>query len=225
MSKLILYHGSPTILQKPIFGAGKSYNDYGLGFYCTEHIELAKEWACNEGVDGYANQYELETDGLKILNLSTANYTILNWLAILLENRQVRLSTPIEKRGRDYLLENFKPEYDKYDVIVGYRADDSYFSFARSFLANGISLKQLSYAMSLGKLGEQVVLKSKKAFEALNFLDYTVADNSVYYAKRKVRDEQARKAFQLELEREDADGIFIRDIIKEELKPNDARLR
>ena len=225
MSKLILYHGSPIILQKPIFGAGKSYNDYGLGFYCTEHIELAKEWACNEGVDGYANQYELETDGLKILNLSTANYTILNWLAILLENRQVRLSTPIEKRGRDYLLENFKPEYDKYDVIVGYRADDSYFSFARSFLANGISLKQLSYAMSLGKLGEQVVLKSKKAFEALNFLDYTVADNSVYYAKRKVCDEQARKAFQLELEREDADGIFIRDIIKEELKPNDARLR
>ena len=225
MSKLIFYHGSPIILQKPIFGAGKSYNDYGLGFYCTEHIELAKEWACNEGVDGYANQYELETDGLKILNLSTANYTILNWLAILLENRQVRLSTPIEKRGRDYLLENFKPEYDKYDVIVGYRADDSYFSFARSFLANGISLKQLSYAMSLGKLGEQVVLKSKKAFEALNFLDYTVADNSVYYAKRKVRDEQARKAFQLDLEREDADGIFIRDIIKEELKPNDARLR
>ena len=225
MSKLIFYHGSPIILQKPIFGVGKSYNDYGLGFYCTEHIELAKEWACNEGVDGYANQYELETDGLKILNLSTANYTILNWLAILLENRQVRLSTPIEKRGRDYLLENFKPEYDKYDVIVGYRADDSYFSFARSFLANGISLKQLSYAMSLGKLGEQVVLKSKKAFEALNFLDYTVADNSVYYAKRKVRDEQARKAFQLDLEREDADGIFIRDIIKEELKPNDARLR
>jgi hypothetical protein len=225
MSKLVLYHGSPIILQKPIFGAGKSYNDYGLGFYCTEHVELAKEWACNEGVDGFANQYELETDGLEILNLSTANYTILNWLAILLENRQVRLSTPIEKRGRDYLLENFKPEYDKYDVIVGYRADDSYFSFARSFLANGISLKQLSYAMTLGKLGEQVVLKSKKAFETLNFLGYTVADNSVYYAKRKVRDEQARKAFQLELEREDADGIFIRDIIKEEIKPNDARLR
>ena len=225
MSKLVLYHGSPIILQKPIFGAGKSYNDYGLGFYCTEHVELAKEWACNEGVDGFANQYELETDGLEILNLSTANYTILNWLAILLENRQVRLSTPIEKRGRDYLLENFKPEYDKYDVIVGYRADDSYFSFARSFLANGISLKQLSYAMTLGKLGEQVVLKSKKAFETLNFLGYTVADNSVYYAKRKVRDEQARKAFQLELEHEDADGIFIRDIIKEEMKPNDARLR
>ena len=225
MSKLVLYHGSPTILQKPIFGAGKSYNDYGLGFYCTEHVELAKEWACNEGVDGFANQYELETDGLEILNLSTANYTILNWLAILLENRQVRLSTPIEKRGRDYLLENFKPEYDKYDVIVGYRADDSYFSFARSFLANGISLKQLSYVMTLGKLGEQVVLKSKKAFETLNFLGYTVADNSVYYAKRKVRDEQARKAFQLELEHEDADGIFIRDIIKEEMKPNDARLR
>ena len=41
MSKLILYHGSPDIIQVPVFGKGKSYNDYGNGFYCTEHLELA----------------------------------------------------------------------------------------------------------------------------------------------------------------------------------------
>ena len=47
MSKLILYHGSPEIIQTPVFGKGKSYNDYGRGFYCTEHLKLRlvrKSW-------------------------------------------------------------------------------------------------------------------------------------------------------------------------------------
>lgn len=225
MSRRILYHGSPSILEHPIYGKGKKYNDYGLGFYCTENQDLAKEWACSEGTDGYANRYEIETDGLSIMNLSSESYSILNWLAILMENRQGRLSSPIEKQGREYLLENFLPDYKSYDVIIGYRADDSYFSFARSFVGNGISLRQLSYAMKLGKLGEQFVLKSEKAFDAIRFLDYVVADNSVYYARRKVRDEEARSAFQRELENDDVNGIYIRDIIREGIKADDVRLR
>lgn len=225
MSKLTLFHGSPVILEKPLYGKGKTYNDYGRGFYCTEQEELAKEWACSEGADGYANRYELETDGLSVLDLSSENYTILNWLAILMENRQLRLSTPVEKQGYEYLLKHFLPEYKSYDVIKGYRADDSYFSFARSFVGNGISLKQLSYAMKLGKLGEQFVLKSEKAFAALTFLDYAAADNSTYYARRKVRDEEARRAFFKEVETDDLEGIYMRDILREEMRPDDMRLR
>lgn len=225
MSKIILYHGSPVIVERPVFGKGKAYNDYGRGFYCTENLELAKEWACTEGTDGYANRYEIETDGLRILNLSSEEYTILNWLAILMMNRKGRLSTPVAKRGREYLVQHFLPDYQDSDAIVGYRADDSYFSFARSFVSNEISLKQLGYAIRLGKPGEQFVLKSEKAFDRIRFIDYTVADNTVYYAKRKVRDDEARTAFQKELENEDMDGIFIRDIIREEMKPNDPRLR
>ena len=41
-----IYHGSVNVVDKPVFGEGKLFNDYGRGFYCTEHIELAKEWAC-----------------------------------------------------------------------------------------------------------------------------------------------------------------------------------
>ena len=92
MSKMILYHGSNERIETPVFGKGKKYNDYGQGFYCTEHMELAKEWSCNEGVDGFANKYELDIDGLKILNLSSHEYTILHWLALLLDNRRFRLS-------------------------------------------------------------------------------------------------------------------------------------
>ena len=225
MSKLILYHGSPDIIEKPVFGKGKAYNDYGRGFYCTEHIELAKEWACTEGTDGYANKYEIETDGLSILNLSSDEYTILNWLAMLMLHRKGRLSTPVAKRGRDYLIENFLPDFKGYDAIIGYRADDSYFSFARSFVMNTISLKQLGNAMRLGKLGEQFVLSSEKAFDAIRCVDYTVADNSEYYAKRKARDDEAREAYNKELEAEDLNSLFMRDIIREEIGPDDPRLR
>lgn len=225
MSKLVLYHGSPDIIEKPAFGKGKAYNDYGRGFYCTEHIELAKEWACTEGTDGYANKYELNTAGLSVLNLSSDDYTILNWLAILMLHRKGRLSAPIAKQGREYLIQNFLPDFQNYDAIIGYRADDSYFSFARSFVTNTISLKQLGSAMRLGKLGEQFVLKSPKAFEAIRFIDYTVADNTVYYAKRKARDDEARAAYMKELETDDINGIFMRDIIREEIKADDPRLR
>lgn len=225
MGKLILYHGSSKIIERPLFGEGKAYNDYGKGFYCTEHIELAKEWACSENVDGYANKYEVDTSDLTVLNLSSSEFTILNWLALLMFNRKARLSTPLAKHGKEYLIQNFLPDFEHYDIIVGYRADDSYFSFARSFVGNEISLKQLGYAMKLGKLGEQFVLKSQKSFETIKFIGYEVADNTIYYAKRTVRDNEARADYNKELEKEDLNGIFMRDIIREEMKPDDPRLR
>lgn len=225
MSKLILYHGSSEIIEKPIFGKGKAYNDYGRGFYCTENFELAKEWACTEGIDGYANQYEIETDSLKILNLSSGEYTVLHWLALLTTYRKLRLSTPVMKRGAEWLKEHFLVNIEDYDAIIGYRADDSYFSFARAFVSNEISLGQLSHAMRLGKLGEQFVLKSQEAFEAIQFVSYVAADNTIYYARRKARDDAARAAFFAELERDDMDGIYIRDLIRGEVKADDPRLR
>lgn len=225
MGKVTLYHGSEAIIQKPEFGKGKTYSDYGVGFYCTEHIELAKEWACTESADGYVNQYSIDTDVLKVLNLSSDAYNILHWLALLMNNRKFRISTPVMKRGAEWLEENFLPDISEYDIIIGYRADDSYFSFARAFINNEISLAQLSYAMRLGKLGEQIVLKSKRAFDTVQFESYIAVDHTEYYVKRKTRDNEARNSYQKELERDDIDGLYMRDIIKEEVKADDPRLR
>ena len=94
MSKLTVYHGSPVIIEKPQFGVGNPNNDYGLGFYCTETLDLAKEWACSAETDGYANKYEIDTTGLSILNLSSDEYSILHWLALLMKYRKFRISTP-----------------------------------------------------------------------------------------------------------------------------------
>ena len=67
---MIIYHGSKNIISSPSFGIGNPKNDYGLGFYCTENLELAKEWACTSNIqNGYANIYEIDIRNLKILDL------------------------------------------------------------------------------------------------------------------------------------------------------------
>ena len=128
---MIIYHGSNNIIEKPEYGFGKKNNDYGLGFYCTQSLDLAKEWACSEEISGYANKYELKTDDLSVLDLSNGQYNILNWLAILLENRQFNVNADVAQRAKEYILETFNVDYKKFDIIKGYRADDSYFSFAK----------------------------------------------------------------------------------------------
>ena len=225
MSNMILYHGSPEIVRKPEYGKGKPYNDYGRGFYCTENLDLAREWACGENIDGFVNRYEIDPAELKILRLSSGDYTILHWLALLMKYRRIRISGPIMRQGMEWLTAHFLPEIDRFDAIIGYRADDSYFSFARAFVNNEISLRQLSYAMKLGELGEQFVLKSEKAFFAIRFIASEEVSNATYFPRRKQRDDAARAAFREELDRDDLNGLFIRDIIRERILPDDPRLR
>ena len=143
MEPVTLYHGSPEIVSCPKYGKGKSYNDYGLGFYCTEELDLAKEWAVDENVDGYANKYLLDTSGLKILDLTkTAN--VLNWITILLKNRVFSLKNSVTVQGKQFLIEHYSLPTEEYYVIKGYRADDSYFAYAESFLNNTISVADCS---------------------------------------------------------------------------------
>ena len=220
MSNLIdIYHGSVNIVEKPVFGEGKLFNDYGRGFYCTEHAELAKEWACSSDSDGYANHYQLDMTGLTVLNLNAQEYHILNWLAILLENRKFNVADGMPQRAKSYILENFKVDYKTYDIIIGYRANDSYFSYAGDFVNGTLSLSDLSEAMRLGKLGEQVVLKSKKAFEALKFIEAVKAPREEYFAKYKLRDEEARDKYRQISSKPMAENeIYVIDIIRNNWK-------
>ena len=224
--KKILFHGSENIIQTPVFGKGALTNDYGRGFYCTESIELAKEWACSKNTNGYANQYEFDMKNMSVLNLNDEKYSILNWLAILTDNRTYWQKSSISEQAKKYLADNFLIDICSYDVIIGYRADDSYFSFAQDFVANTISLRQLDKAMRLGKLGEQVVLKSEKAFESLRYLDSFVADKDEYFAKKTIRDKEARKEYRMsKVQEADVNDIFMLDIMREGMTSEDKRLR
>ena len=222
---MIVYHGSDHIVDIPVYNGSKRTNDYGYGFYTTESIDLAKEWACSDNRDGFANTYELNMEGLNILRLNSHEYSILNWLAILTRYRSYWQNGSIAEEAKNYLQEHFFIDPAPFDIIIGYRADDSYFTFARDFVSGTISLRKLSEAMNLGKLGEQIVLKSPAAFEQIRFIGAEPADAVTYYEKKSIRDRDARRAYRNV--RKTSDGIneiYMLDIMREEIKNGDLRL-
>ena len=221
--QIIIYHGSEQIVEVPTFGLGKKNNDFGLGFYCTESDELAKEWAVSSLRNGFLNRYTLDTEYLNILNLNSPDYTILNWIAVLVEHRLFSIKTPVARRAKRYLIENFGVNVNAFDLITGYRADDSYFDYAESFLNNGLSVEQLARAMRLGKLGEQIVIKSKFAFSKLKFEEFDIAEKEQYYVLRKARDDEANQLY-LEMLEEESDGLYIQDIMRGGIRNDDPRI-
>jgi hypothetical protein len=225
--EVIIYHGSHKIVEVPAYGVGNPENDYGLGFYCTEHIDLAKEWACDQLAGGFANKYSLDTKGLKILDLNSKNFCIVHWISVLLANRKVTLNSEIEEQAQAYILEHFPVDTDHYDIICGYRADDSYFSYARDFLSNTITVKRLTQVMKLGNLGNQIVLKSKLAFSHIKFLGYEEAPQKVHYPLRKKRDELARSAYLTNRSGDilSSDSLLMIDIMRGGIGPDDPRLQ
>ena len=223
---MIVYHGSDHIIETPVFHGSKRTNDFGYGFYTTENIELAKEWACGDGRDGFANRYELDLEGLNILRLNSPDYTILNWLAVLTKYRSYWQNGSIAEEAKNYLQKHFFIDLSPYDIVIGYRADDSYFTFAQDFVAGTISLAKLSQPMQLGKLGEQIVLKSRTAFSHIHFLGAEPADAEIYFEKRNNRDREARRAYRSTRNSPEGVGeLYMLDIMREGMKNGDPRLQ
>ena len=220
---ITLYHGSEQLVEEPTFGKGRVNNDFGLGFYCTESEDLAKEWAVSSLRNGFANRYTLDTEYLNILNLNSPDYTILNWIAVLVEHRLFSIKTPVARRAKRYLIDHFGVNINAYDLITGYRADDSYFDYAESFLNNGVSVEQLARAMRLGKLGEQIVVKSQFAFSRLRYEGFDVAEKEKYYVLRKARDNEANRTY-LDMLEEESDGLYIQDIMRGGIRNDDPRI-
>ena len=227
MNTLTLLHGSEQVVEVPDLALGKEYNDYGKGFYCTQVEEMAREWACKNGKDGFVNRYTIDCEGLKTLHLSDGSHTVLNWIAILLKYRTFSLSSPIAIDAREYLIEHYAVDTSDYDLVIGYRADDSYFRYAESFVENTLPLRSLNQALQLGKLGLQTALVSPKAFERIRFVDAAPVDSNIYYPKFVARDTKARQSYKEEIARSRSyrDDLFVLDLIREEMKNDDPRIQ
>lgn len=227
MEKVTLLHGSNQVVEMPELSQGNLHNDYGQGFYCTRLEEMAKEWACKNQKDGFVNRYESDMEGLRVLNLADGNHTVLNWIAILLKNRTFRLRSPIAIDAREYLIEHFAIDTTAYDMIIGYRANDSYFQYAESFVENTLPLRSLNRALMLGRLGLQTVLISEKAFQQITFIDAEPVDRTICYPKFLERDTKARDTYSAEIakSRSYRDDIFVLDILREEMHNDDPRIQ
>lgn len=194
MGKIILYHGSPNKVVVPQFGFGEGKHDYGKGFYLTENIELAKEWAvCRpDETNGWVHKYELETDDLKILDFQEHN--ILSWLAELMKHRDASDSRRYKVLSKKFIAE-YGIDTSEYDVIKGWRANASYFYIAKEFVRDNIDIEILEELLSLGGLGIQYCIKSELAYSKLTEVEDgpISVDYSEFNEKYNERDIIARK--------------------------------
>lgn len=168
-NKITLYHGSDHILQKPLFGFGKADNDYGTGFYTTQDYTKAAEWAINNGgQDSIVNIYDIDATGLNIINLD--EYGTLAWIAEIIANRGAR-GEIASLRAEEY-IKKYRIDTISADIIIGYRADDSYIDIVDAFLDAQLNVEEVERLFKKGNLGEQIFLKSQKAFNSVSFRGY-----------------------------------------------------
>lgn len=194
MEKLILFHGTPDKIVVPTYGRGEERHDYGKGFYLTESIDLAKEWAVCRPNDenGWVHKYELETDDLHIIDFQDKG--ILAWLAELMKHRDAADSRRYRMLAKKF-IEQYGIETDEYDVIKGWRADASYFYIAKEFVRDNIDLDILEELLSLGDLGIQYCIKSEFAYSKLHEVkeDLTAVPYADFNEKYNQRDITARR--------------------------------
>ena len=221
MSKTI-YHGGRKIVRAPAFGTGRPYNDFGLGFYCTEYFQYAAEWASAQGRNGFVSSYSIESDGLRIINLCSSQYNPLHWLGLLFSYREFDLSSDTAHRARDYISKYYSVDHQACDCIIGYRADNRCFMFAQDFLDAKISYTSFRHALLGDDSNRQFVLKSNRAFDRLIFTGYEPALGEASYPAGSRREIRAIKRIKPSAGSSD---FFITHLIEEDVRPYDTRLR
>lgn len=221
MSKKI-YHGGERIVRNPAFGAGRPYNDFGLGFYCTEYSQYAAEWAASSGRNGFVTSYSIDSDGLRIINLCSSQYTPLHWLGLLFSYREFDLSSDTAYRAKDYIIKYYSVDHQACDCIIGFRADNRCFMFAQDFLDAKLSYMSFRSALISDDSNRQFVLKSNRAFDRITFTGYEPVPGEDVFPVRRSREIRAIKKIKPSAGSSD---FFITHLIEEDVRPYDTRLR
>ena len=194
MGKLVLFHGTSDKIVVPTYGRGNQKHDYGMGFYLTESIYLAKEWSvCRPNdTNGWVHKFEFDTDGLKILDFQKID--VFAWLAELMKHRDAADSKRYRMLAQKF-IEKYSVDTSEYDVIRGWRANASYFYIAKEFVRDNIDLDILEELLSLGGLGIQYCIKSELAYSKLHEIKEGLVsvDYAEFNEKYNQRDIAARK--------------------------------
>ena len=218
---MIVYHGSDHIVKTPVYLGGRDDNDYGNGFYTTEYEDRAQSWAVLNGnpQNAIVNVYKLDCTRLRVLDLN--EYGVLAWIAEVVANRGTNQRSAGVVGIR--LVEKYRLNLDDYDIIKGYRADDSYTQVVEAFLLNQINIFEVERLFYKGSLGNQIFLKSQKAFDNIAWVrSYEVLGNpemrnTDIYARREVNKFMSEREKQILLEGYEVPGITARYAIQNEL--------
>lgn len=206
------YYGADRLVTKPIFNYGNPSNDYGLGFYLTPNKDLARLWASKFPDGGYLIEFDVDVSKLKICHLdSTNDEDVLKWLSVLISHRFSNSRRNVNEQYINWIINNYPFDLGDYDAIVGYRADDSYFTYSYDFVRNELSLELLKEAMRIGKLGIQFVLMSEKSFKHIKYIKSEKIYHTDEYQKFQIK---SRDEYYKLKQRDDINSTYLRDLMR-----------
>ena len=139
-------------------------------------------------------------------------------VSVLMKHRRGRKIRGAARERCDKMIELFGVDVSNYDIVRGFRANDSYFQFTADFVTDTISLDTLTKSISAGKLGCQGCVKSERAYRQLvtraEPLAIADTDFAVYHNRYVAKDSAARalaNAYADELQ----SGKLLSDILRE----------
>lgn len=145
---ITIYHGSPSIVDKPEIRIAKFNKDFYFGFYCTVMKEQAIRWATRFGEDGFINVYEFTpNENLKILKF---NEMTDEWLDFIVDCRS----------GKSH----------DYDIVEGPMADDTIYNYVQGFIDGKYSRKLFWELAKFKYPTHQISFHTSKALETLKFV-------------------------------------------------------
>ena len=217
---MILYHGSKAVVKSPIPKGSKPYNDYGPSFYLSLDLDAAKSWACKNDEPGVVNKYEIRNDAfkhLKVLDLTNKDkYSLLNWVAILIHFKELDPLLIDENSEAIEWLNKFYIDVNEYDVVIGFRADDSYWLFPEEFIKNNISFEDLGKVYMLGELGIQYAFMSKRAISLLKFAGTIECEESFVGLHKNIVKEASKQFFNIIHQKKTTSKTYILDLIRQD---------
>lgn len=184
----LLFHGTNVIIKEPDLKHSDEDIDFGIGFYLTQDERMAKKWASRKQ-NSIVNSYHIDSSNLKAYHFNLDK----EWLEYVRANRVVSSDS-----------QKIKQKYEEYDILIGPTADDSLYDTIQEYLDEEISAETAIKYLNVAGYSEQIVIKSEKAIQNLQFYQYKEI--------RGFDKKQARESIQEE-------RIFVRNKLKE-LKKN-----
>lgn len=157
---MMLYHGSTVLVETPEIRKGKTFLDFGTGFYTTTSYGQAERWAKikmrrenkNTGyVAVYEFDYEAASENTVIRRFNTAD---MEWLLFVVNNRQGI------------------PFVDQADMHIGPVADDNVYQSIRFFETGILNAEETVKRLKTEVLQDQWTFHTDKILSYCKFLEY-----------------------------------------------------
>ncbi len=163
-----VFHGSTSIVDKPLANIGRNLLDFGKGFYLTTLEAQAISWASrplNQGKQKYLNIYELDfsavvNEGYKYLHFNEYNA---EWLNFVISNR---------KGGSDWR---------QFDIVEGGIANDRIFNTIELYSSGLISENEALQRLIYEKPNNQICV-----------LNQNIIDNHLTFVEAREIKEEAQ---------------------------------